>query len=250
MSDLQVTAESFIQRAVTAAAEHARNTLTGSETPEQTTIRIHALIGHFQAVALMEQLRRTAPEVADSMAVWLTDVLDAGDTVHELAWQWNADLAAGHPLTAVGPKPDEPDPPADAVPVLVPAVGGPTGVLGMPVTVPGLQVVQAIRRSHTGTGNEPMAGLWSILHVPSGHTLHRNPYPLDTALGLATSLGEIVDWTLPGEEIIALLAVGSPLQDQFAEIFARMEGCRYHTDADHLPQRPWRALATAGAVAG
>lgn len=240
------TAEDFI-RAALANATNSADMFDPLETPAQSSSRTRLLLAQFQLVAVMEQLRRVDPQVADSMAGWLSEVLLAGDTVHELLGQWTAELLAGHQLVGVGPRPAEPAAPDDAVLVSLPSLGDPIVGLAVPTSVPGLQVVQASRK--TPAGNVAAEGAWVIVHEPSGRLLHaRGFYPLDVAQRIVADLGPLLDWTAPGPDVTTQLRGDEALRDRFRAVFVAAEGCCGHTDADHLPLPEFRRAAAGEGI--
>lgn len=237
-------AEDFIRMSLDRAryACKAEQTAPLAESKDQRDARIISLVSHFQITVLMEQLRRVDPGLADSVARWLVETLVDGGTVHELIWQWNRDLELQHPFTGIGPKPAEPAPPAEAVPITDWLLG--VAPLGMPSEVPGLQVVQATRQSPEGQMSI-LAGQWIVLHVPSKRSLHAHRvYPLDVAQHIVKELAGLLDWTRTGEEVNAQLADKenpAMVRARFNAVFESVEPCAWHSDADHLQQPHFRA---------
>ena len=57
----------------------------------------------FTAVAFLAALYEYDQDRAHRLAVWAHQAMEDGDTAAEMRWQWREQLAAGVPLTDVGP---------------------------------------------------------------------------------------------------------------------------------------------------
>lgn len=247
MSD-KTPAESFITESLDGAQKNL-DKLFGEEklTTEQQLVHVLSLNHRFTIAALLESIRRLDPVRADEMATWLSDQLEAGDTVGEMVWQWRDELKRGHHLTMVGPTLTQPAPPADARPVQVLMNDGQFEVLGVSTGTPGLVVTQDVIPALTsGEQHRIRPGTWGVTHEPSGLKLAfgrrvSGNFPLDVAKAMAARLGELgIDWTQPRETV----ATGDSLR-RWQPVFDEFEGCQYHTDADHLPVPEFRQAVAA-----
>jgi hypothetical protein len=57
----------------------------------------------FTTTAFLAALHEYDPDRAHRLAVWVNQAMEDGDTAAEMRWQWREQLAAGVPLTDVGP---------------------------------------------------------------------------------------------------------------------------------------------------
>jgi hypothetical protein len=244
------TAEEYI----TDSLDRAQKCLDKIFDPEKDKVNhtaVLSLIGNFNTAGLLEALRRHDPAEADRITQWLEDIHEAGDTTAELVYQWRKDIARGHQLTGLGGYTEEPPAPADAQPFRL-QTRGEEGceleVLAVRTGTPGLLVVQGVTGAGEPREYRPIAGAWSIAHEPSARLLAASSFPLDVALKIAERLGTLgIDWTKPQDNVVA--AAGGRGNTSVKEAFRAFEGCRYCTDADHVPVTPWRTAPSTEAGA-
>lgn len=239
------TAEEYIADALD-RAQKCLESMFKPGSKEIDHVAIATYLGYFPAVVFLEALRRRDPAEADKLAAFVDEALEAGDTASELVWQWTDQIKRGHPMTMVGPGPDEqPNGPTDLQTIPMPFGGeaGTVEVPSVPSTCPGLVIAQGIKLA--GAEHVPLAGFWRIAHEPSGLALGRATYPLTVAQAIAHQLGQLdIDWEQPEPDHFRHL--GTDIGKAVAEVFADHAGCAYCSDADHLPVLPFRKVATDG----
>jgi len=201
------------------------------------------LYENFTAAVLLEALRRVDPDRADVMAKWLDETLEDGSVVGELVWQWREQINRGHDMTMVGPVLDEPAPPSDARTFDWTLLHGKFKVLAVETETPGLVAAQQVGGFLSEERYRMVPGKWCVVHESSGLPLpvpkgHVEGFPLDIARAVAKRLGTFsIDWTAPKEQVLA--AVKEHTGEVVAAIGEASE-CRYCSDVDHLPVRPFR----------
>src|SRR5437588_35767 len=108
---------------------------------------------------------------------------------------------------------------------------------------PGLVAAQQVGGFLSEERYRMVPGKWCVVHESSGLPLpgpkgHVEGFPLDIARAVAKRLGTFsIDWTAPKEQVLA--AVKEHTGEVVAAIGEASE-CRYCSDVDHLPVRPFR----------